>query len=41
MFAEVALLTGGERDEDAQRVLEMFFQRISQEDQYYCRALLA
>ena len=40
MFSEVALLTNN-RDEDAQRVLDIFFQRVTLEDQFFCRALLA
>ena len=39
-LAEVSLLSN-KRDEQAERVLEIFFQRIQQEDQFYCRALLA
>jgi hypothetical protein len=40
MYVEVALLTGT-RDESASRVIDIFFQRVQQEDQFYCRALLA
>jgi hypothetical protein len=40
MFVEVALLTNT-RDADAQRLLDIFFQRFTQEDQFFCRALLA
>ena len=39
-LAEVSLLSG-KRDEQAERILEIFFQRITQEDQFFCRALLA
>lgn len=39
-LAEVSLLSG-KRDEQAERILEIFFQRLTQEDQYFCRALLA
>ena len=39
-LAEVSLLSG-KRDEQAERILEIFFQRIQQEDQFYCKALLA
>ena len=39
-LAEVSLLSG-KRDEQAERILEIFFQRVNQEDQFYCRALLA
>ena len=40
MFIEVSLLTNT-RDADAQRILDIFFQRFTQEDQFFCRALLA
>jgi hypothetical protein len=40
MYIEVALLTA-RRDESASRVTDIFFQRIEQQDQFYCRALLA
>ena len=40
MYVEVALLTA-RRDESASRVVDIFFQRIEQQDQFYCRALLA
>lgn len=40
MYVEVALLTA-RRDESASRVTDIFFQRVEQEDQFYCRALLA
>ena len=39
-LAEVSLLSG-KRDESAERILDIFFQRIGQEDQFYCQALLA
>ena len=39
-LAEVSLLSN-KRDDSAERVLEIFFQRVTQEDQFYCRALLA
>lgn len=39
-LAEVSLLSG-KRDDSAERILDIFFQRISQEDQFYCQALLA
>lgn len=39
-LAEVSLLSG-KRDDQAERILEIFFQRVTQEDQFYCRALLA
>lgn len=40
MYVEVALLTNT-RDDSASRVTDIFFQRINQEDQFFCRALLA
>lgn len=40
MYIEVALLANN-RDESASRVTDIFFQRIKQEDQFFCRALLA
>lgn len=40
MYVEVALLTG-RRDDSASRVTDIFFQRITQQDQFFCRALLA
>lgn len=40
MYVEVALLTA-RRDKSASRVTDIFFQRVEQEDQFYCRALLA
>jgi len=40
MYIEVALLTKS-RDESASRVNDIFFQRVKQEDQFFCRALLA
>jgi len=40
MYIEVALLTN-KRDKTASRVTDIFFQRINQEDQFFCRALLA
>jgi hypothetical protein len=40
MLAEVSLLTN-KRDHSAERILKIFFQRITQEDQFYCQALLA
>lgn len=39
-FAEIAL-NAKTKDEDARRYLEIFFQRIEGENQFYCRALLA
>lgn len=39
-LAEVSLLTE-KRDEQAERILDIFFQRVTQEDQFFCRALLA
>jgi len=41
MFVEVSLLARGERDDHAERVLQIFFQNVNSEDQFYCRALLA
>ena len=29
------------RDDSAERILDIFFQRITQEDQFFCQALLA
>ena len=40
MYIEVALLTN-RRDDSASRVTDIFFQRINQQDQFFCRALLA
>ena len=40
LFVEVSLLSQ-KRDESAARILQIFFQRINQEDQFYCRALLS
>ena len=40
MYVEVSLLSG-KRDDSAARILQIFFQRVNQEDQYYCRALLS
>lgn len=40
MYVEVALLTKS-RDDNASRIIDIFFQRVNQQDQYYCRALLA
>lgn len=40
MYIEVALLTN-RRDDSASRVNDIFFQRINQQDQFFCRALLA
>ena len=40
MYTEVALLTNT-RDDSASRVNDIFFQRVGQEDQFFCRALLA
>lgn len=34
-LAEVSLLSN-KRDESAERILDIFFQRITQEDQYFC-----
>jgi hypothetical protein len=39
-LAEVSLLSG-KRDDSAERILDIFFQRIQQEDQFFCQALLA
>jgi hypothetical protein len=39
-LAQVSLLSG-KRDDSADRILKIFFQRITQEDQFYCQALLA
>ena len=39
-LAEVSLLSN-KRDESAERILDIFFQRITQEDQFFCQALLA
>lgn len=39
-FAEIAL-NAKTKDEDAKRYLELFFQRVEGENQFYCRALLA
>lgn len=40
MCIEVSLLAGN-RDDSASRITDIFFQRVKQEDQFYCRALLA
>ena len=40
MFIEVALLSKT-RDDSASRVVDIFFQRINQQDQFFCRALLS
>jgi hypothetical protein len=40
LFIEVAMLTK-KKDEVASRLTDIFFQRVKQEDQFYCRALLA
>lgn len=36
LLAESSLLAGGSRDESAERLLNIFFQRVTQEDQFYC-----
>jgi hypothetical protein len=34
-------LLSGKCDDSAERILDIFFQRIQQEDQFFCQALLA